>query len=193
MLRLVTDAKQGRSYDLRVHGPGVCRVRTTSILPAMMTALLMLALSASAAAAAPGRSRSWWWPSTATSASPRVERRAPCDRELSLPPVDHPFRSRRSRRVRQGATTVSIASDTRAELPGDGQRGWPHRAREPPQRKRRLRGRQAPGPQAAYRDPVSRRGHQGHAFNVSARTRAPCRCSRAALRSGRPTTATSCS
>jgi len=94
-------------------------VRTTSILPAMMTALLMLVLSVSALAAAPGPE-----PivvvavhgdvSISTSGAARTLQPG----TVIAPPVTILTGGDGHVELRQGATTVSIASDTRVELPG---------------------------------------------------------------------------
>jgi len=93
-------------------------VRTTSILPAMMTALLMLALSASAAAAAPGPE-----PIVVVAVDGDVSistsgaTRAVQSGTVIAPPVTILTGGDGHVELRQGATTVSIASDTRVELP----------------------------------------------------------------------------
>ena len=93
-------------------------MRTTSILPAMMTALLMLVLSASAVAAAPGPE-----PivvvavhgdvSISTGGAARTVQPG----TVIAPPVTILTGGDGHLELRQGATTVSIASDTRVELP----------------------------------------------------------------------------
>lgn len=93
-------------------------MRATSILPAMMTALLMLVLSANALAAAPGPE-----PivvvavrgdvSISTSRAARTVQPG----TVIAPPVTILTGGDGHVELRQGATTVSIASDTRVELP----------------------------------------------------------------------------
>ena len=93
-------------------------MRTASILPAMMTALLMLALSASAAAAAPGPE-----PivvvavdgdvSISTGGAARIVQPG----TVIAPPVTILTGRDGHVELRQNATTMSIASDTRVELP----------------------------------------------------------------------------
>ena len=93
-------------------------MRTTSILPAMMTALLMLVLGASAAAAAPRPE-----PIVVTavhgdvSISTSGAARAVQPGTVIAPPVTILTGLDGHLELRQGATTVSIASDTRVELP----------------------------------------------------------------------------
>jgi FecR protein len=93
-------------------------VRTTSILPAMMTVLLMLVLSASAAAAAP---RPEPIVVVAVDGDVSISRGGATltvqPGTVIAPPVTILTGGDGHVELRQGATTVSIASDTRVELP----------------------------------------------------------------------------
>ena len=142
-------------------------MRTTSILPAMMTALLMLVLSASAVAAAPGPE-----PIVVVAVARRREHlhgRSGAHRATGnchCAARHHPYRSRRSPGAATGRNDGVHCERHARRAARDGQRGRPHRAREPAQRKRVYDVAKRPGRKLRIETPYLVAVVKGTRFNV---------------------------